>query len=134
MKLVGKEYGSRIGGPPQDRLVVVVPGKDAVSVGFEQSLGSQVAPDSEQAFWGGRINGREAQVRRVCAETEHTEQVTRRDSKSQQDAEKVRQLCSRIAQRLNVPLRVRLATSLSAAALDGLFEHPAMPFLAITIL
>ncbi len=38
MKLVGKEDGSRIGGPPQDGLVVVVPGKDTVAVGFEQSL------------------------------------------------------------------------------------------------
>jgi RNase H-fold protein (predicted Holliday junction resolvase) len=52
-------------------------------------------------------------------------QGTRRDAKSQQDAEKVRQLCSRIAQRLNVPLRVRLTSSLAAAALDGHFEHPA---------
>ena len=70
MEFVGKEDGSRIGGPPQDGLVVVVPGKDAVSVGFEQSLGSQVAPDGEQAFRGGHINGREAQIRRVCAEPE----------------------------------------------------------------
>jgi hypothetical protein len=36
---------------------------------------------------------------------------------------KGRQLCSRIAQMLNV-LRVRLASSLAAAAPDGLFEHP----------
>ena len=43
---------------------------------------------------------------------------------ARQDVEKVRQLCSRIAQRLNVPKRVRLPSSLAAAALDGLFEHP----------
>jgi hypothetical protein len=42
-----------------------------------------------------------------------------------QDVEKVRQLCSRGAWRLNVPKKVRLASSLAAAALDGLFDHPA---------
>jgi len=42
-----------------------------------------------------------------------------------QDAEKARQLRSHIAQRLNVPNRVRLASSLAAASLDGLFDHPA---------
>jgi len=44
-----------------------------------------------------------------------------------QDAEKVRQLCSRVAQRLNVPNCVRLASSLAAASLGGLFDHPAGP-------
>ena len=39
------------------------------------------------------------------------------------DVEKVRQLCSRFVQRLNV-LGVRFASSLAAAALDGHFEHP----------
>jgi hypothetical protein len=42
-----------------------------------------------------------------------------------QDAEKVRQRRSRFAQILNVPQRVRLRSSLAAALLDGLFEHPA---------
>jgi hypothetical protein len=46
-----------------------------------------------------------------------------------QDAEKVRPLRSRIVQTLNVPKRTRLATSLAAASLDGLFEHPACPIL-----
>jgi hypothetical protein len=45
-----------------------------------------------------------------------------------QDAEKVRQLRSRIVQTLNVPQRVRLGPSLAAALLDGLFEHPAGAF------
>jgi len=31
---------------------------------------------------------------------------------------------SRIVQILNVPLRVRFRSSLAAALLDGLFEHP----------
>jgi hypothetical protein len=44
-----------------------------------------------------------------------------------QDAEKVRQLCSRIAQRLTVRHTVRFASSLAAASLDGHFEHPARP-------
>ena len=57
MKLIGKEDGSGIGRPPQDRLIVAVPGKDSVTVGFEQSLGSQVSSDCEQAFGRGRING-----------------------------------------------------------------------------
>jgi len=50
MKFVGKEDGPGIGRPPQDGLVLVVPGKDAVPVGFEQSLWSQVAADSEQTI------------------------------------------------------------------------------------
>jgi hypothetical protein len=41
------------------------------------------------------------------------------------DAEKVRQHRSRIVQILNVPQRVRLRSSLAAALLNGLFEHPA---------
>jgi hypothetical protein len=51
----------------------------------------------------------------------------------QQDAEKVRQLCSRVAQRLDVPKRTPLASSLAAAALDGHFEHPASRSCASTI-
>ena len=46
----------------------------------------------------------------------------------QQDAEKVRQHRSRIVQILNVPQRVRLRSSLAAALLDSLFEHPAGMF------
>ena len=41
-----------------------------------------------------------------------------------QDAEKVRQFRSRFAQRLNVPKRTLLASSLAAALLDSRFEHP----------
>jgi len=47
MEFVGKEDGPGIGRPPQDGLIVVVPGEDAVAVGFEQPLGAQVASDSE---------------------------------------------------------------------------------------
>src|SRR4029077_17273967 len=42
-----------------------------------------------------------------------------------QDAEKGRQRRSRIVQILNVPQRVRLRSSLAAALLNSLFEHPA---------
>jgi len=45
--------------------------------------------------------------------------------RTSQDAENVRQLCSHVAQRLNVRHRVRFASSLVAAALDDHFEHPA---------
>ncbi len=40
VELLGEEDGSGIGRPPQDGLIVAVPGKDAVAVGFEQSLRS----------------------------------------------------------------------------------------------
>ncbi len=43
---------------------------------------------------------------------------------STQDVETGRQLCSRIAQGLDVPSNVRLAPSLAAASLDCQFEHP----------
>ncbi len=76
MEFVGKEDGSGIGGPPQDGLVVVVPGENPVAVGFEQSLWLQIAPDSEEPLRAGQINGREAQVGRVCAEPEHDTQRT----------------------------------------------------------
>jgi hypothetical protein len=45
-----------------------------------------------------------------------------------QDVEKVLQLCSRVAQKLNVRKKVRFASSLAAASLEGLFEHPAESF------
>ena len=63
MEFVGKEYGPGIGRPPQDGLIVAVPGKDAVPVGFEQSFGSQVATDGEQAIGRGLLNGWKAQIR-----------------------------------------------------------------------
>ncbi len=47
MEFIGKEHRPWVGRPPQDGLVVVVPGKDAVPVGFEQSFGLQVATDGE---------------------------------------------------------------------------------------
>ena len=80
VEFFGKEHGPGIGRPPQDGLIVAVPGENTVAVGFEQSLWSEVASDSEQAFWGGQINGREAQIGRVCAEPEHdlTSYATRR--------------------------------------------------------
>jgi hypothetical protein len=43
----------------------------------------------------------------------------------QQADEKVRQRCSRVAQRLNVRQKVRATSSLAAAALDGHFDQPA---------
>ncbi|MBI3806577.1 MAG: polysaccharide deacetylase family protein [Nitrospirae bacterium] len=56
----------------------------------------------------------------------HAITVTVRELERQrQAAEKVRQHRSRIVQILNVPLRVRLRSSLAAALLDGHFEQPA---------
>ncbi len=71
MEFVWKEDCPWIGRPPQDGLIVAVPGKDAMSVGFEQSFWSQVASDSKQAFRRCRIDRRETQIGRVCAEPEH---------------------------------------------------------------
>jgi len=45
-----------------------------------------------------------------------------------QGPEKSRQQRSRVVQRLNVPKRVRHASSLAAALRDGLFEYPARVF------
>jgi hypothetical protein len=47
MEFVGEKYGPGIGRPPQDGLIVVVPGEYAVAIGFEQSFWSEVAADSE---------------------------------------------------------------------------------------
>jgi hypothetical protein len=44
------------------------------------------------------------------------------------DVEKTRQRRSRIVQTLNVPQRVRFGSSLAAASLNGLFEHPFIYF------
>jgi hypothetical protein len=41
-----------------------------------------------------------------------------------QDAEKARQLCSRLIEILNVPLRVRLRLRFACGLADSLFEHP----------
>jgi len=50
-----------------------------------------------------------------------------------QDAEKVPQRRSRFAQKLNVSKRTPLASSLAAALLGSLFDHPASRSCASTI-
>jgi hypothetical protein len=47
MELLRKEDGPGIGRPPQDGLIVIVPGEYAVAIGFEQSFWSEVAANSE---------------------------------------------------------------------------------------
>ena len=42
-----------------------------------------------------------------------------------QNVEKVRQLCSRVAPRFNVPQGYASPPRIAAAALDDLFDHPA---------
>jgi hypothetical protein len=44
---------------------------------------------------------------------------------SEQNVEKSRQLCSRVAPRFDVQREVRLTPALAAALLGGLFEHSA---------
>jgi hypothetical protein len=47
VEFVRKEYGPGIGRPPQDGLVFLVPGKDAMAVGFKQPFWSQIAADGQ---------------------------------------------------------------------------------------
>ena len=49
LQLGGEQNHARIGAPPQDRLVLAEPRKDAVSVGFQQSGYRQVAAGGKQA-------------------------------------------------------------------------------------
>ena len=61
----------------------------------------------------------------VCRHTQPSRRTSMRGFfYANQDAETVRQRRSRFVQILNVPQRARLRSSLAAALLDGLFEHP----------
>jgi hypothetical protein len=53
--------------------------------------------------------------------------LSKRDE-AKQDAEKVRQLRSRLTEILNVPLRVRLRFRFACGLADSLFEHPAVSY------
>ena len=56
MELVRKQDGARIRRPPEDGLIVVVPGKDAMPIGFEQPLRTEIASYREETFRGCPIN------------------------------------------------------------------------------
>src|SRR5512134_1868196 len=71
MQFHGEEDGTRVGRPPEDRLIVVVPGKDAVAVRLEQPLRLQIAADGEEAFRRGPFDRWKAQIVRVAAQSEH---------------------------------------------------------------
>ncbi|MNZ81536.1 hypothetical protein D3C78_1002070 [compost metagenome] len=49
VQFVGKQHGTRVGRPPEDRLAVLVPGEAAVAIGLHQAFGAQVAAGGEQA-------------------------------------------------------------------------------------
>jgi hypothetical protein len=71
VKLLRIQNGSWVGRPPKNRLVFAVPGKDASTVGFEEPLESEIAPDGEQALWRGLLNGRKGKVVRISAQPHH---------------------------------------------------------------
>jgi hypothetical protein len=47
MKLVGKQHGARIRRPPQDGLVIVVPGENTVAVRFEETFRTEITSYGE---------------------------------------------------------------------------------------
>ena len=61
MELIEEEHHPRIGGPPQDRVAVAVPGEDALVVGQEQAFLGEVAAHGEQAVFPGEARGRKEQ-------------------------------------------------------------------------
>jgi len=67
MKLVWEQYGARIRRPPQDGLVIVVPGENAVAVRFEETLWAEISANSQQSFGGGPIDRRETEIVRIQA-------------------------------------------------------------------
>ena len=48
MQFLGKQYGTRVGSPPENGLAFVVPGKDAVAIGPFQTGGTEPAPGGQQ--------------------------------------------------------------------------------------
>ena len=62
MKLFRKQDRSGIRRPPENRLIVVVPGEDAMPVRFEQSLRMKVSANGKQPVRGGLINWWETNI------------------------------------------------------------------------
>ncbi len=77
MKLVGEQHGARIRRPPENRLIVVVPRKDAVAIGFEQPLRTEVTSYGEQAFGRCPINRGKTKILPIQAKHRHVRYVKR---------------------------------------------------------
>ena len=65
----GSQHHARVGAPPENRLVVAIPGEDAMGVGLLQRIGIEHAAGSEQAGKRGvvvqRLRGRREGLVRV---------------------------------------------------------------------
>jgi hypothetical protein len=77
MKLVGKQHGSGIWRPPQDRLVFVVPGENAVSVRFKEPLWTEISADGKETFGGCLINWWKTKIVLLQANHRHVRYVKR---------------------------------------------------------
>ncbi len=77
MKLVGEQHGAGIRRPPENGLIVVVPGENALSIGFEEPLWTKVSPYREEAVRGCSINRRETKIVRFQAEHRHVRYAKR---------------------------------------------------------
>src|SRR5262249_84372 len=66
-----KQHRTRIRRPPEDRLILVIPGKDSMTIGFEQPFSPKIATDRQQAFGLRLLNGREAEIRWISAQPDH---------------------------------------------------------------
>lgn len=62
VKLLREQDGSGIRRPPENRLIVVVPGENAMPIGFEKALRSEISSHGKEALRRGSINGREPDV------------------------------------------------------------------------
>ena len=71
MKMFRKEDGARIGRPPEDRLTFVVPGKDAMTVRFQQPFRLKIAADGKQPVWRRMLDGGKAEIARISAQPDH---------------------------------------------------------------
>lgn len=78
MEFAGEQYGARIWRPPENRLIVVVPREDPVTVGFEQPFRTEVASYGEKPFWRCPINRGETKVVPIQAKHRHVRYLTRR--------------------------------------------------------
>src|SRR6266511_1939186 len=49
LEFIWLQYETRVGGPPKNRLVIGIPGKDPNTVSFQQTLAGEIAADGDKA-------------------------------------------------------------------------------------
>jgi hypothetical protein len=79
MKLVGEQHGARIRRPPENGLIVVVPRKDPVSIGFEQPLRIEITSYREETVGGCPINRGKTKILSIQAKHHHVRYVKQRE-------------------------------------------------------